>query len=58
MKPTALHRVQRRDGGIKPVYRVWVTLETVAVSEIATGLGFDWIVIDAAPWTFGLGRSS
>jgi len=48
MKPTALHRVRRKLQANEPVYGVWVTLDTVAVSEIATGLGFDWIVIDAA----------
>jgi 2-keto-3-deoxy-L-rhamnonate aldolase RhmA len=48
MKPTALHRVRRKLQANEPVYGVWVTLDTAAVSEIATGLGFDWIVIDAA----------
>jgi 2-keto-3-deoxy-L-rhamnonate aldolase RhmA len=48
MKSTALHRFRRKLQGNEPVYGVWVTLDTAAVSEIATGLGFDWIVIDAA----------
>ncbi len=48
MKSTALHRFRRKLQANEPVYGVWVTLDTAAVSEIATGLGFDWIVIDAA----------
>jgi 2-keto-3-deoxy-L-rhamnonate aldolase RhmA len=48
MKSVALHRFRRKLQANEPVYGVWVTLEAAAVSEIATGLGFDWIVIDAA----------
>ena len=48
MKSTALHRVRRKLQANEPVYGIWVTLEAAAVSEIAAGLGFDWIVIDAA----------
>ena len=48
MKSAALHRFRRKLQANEPVYGVWVTLEAAAVSEIATGLGFDWIVIDAA----------
>jgi 2-keto-3-deoxy-L-rhamnonate aldolase RhmA len=47
MKSTAVHRFRRKLQTNEPVYGVWVTLDTAAVSEIATGLGFDWIVIDA-----------
>ncbi len=48
MKSGALHRFRRKLQANEPVYGAWVTLDAVAVSEIATGLGFDWIVIDAA----------
>jgi 2-dehydro-3-deoxyglucarate aldolase len=48
MKSTALQHFRRKLQANEPVYGVWVTLDTAAVSEIATGLGFDWIVIDAA----------
>ena len=48
MTSNAWHRFRRKLQANEPVYGVWVTLDTVAVSEIATGLGFDWIVIDAA----------
>ncbi len=52
MKSTAVRRFRRKLQANEPVYGVWVTLDTVAVSEIATGLGFDWIVIDAASGHF------
>src|SRR5262249_32711889 len=32
----------------EPVYGVWVTLEAAAIGDIAAGLGFHWIGIDAA----------
>jgi 2-keto-3-deoxy-L-rhamnonate aldolase RhmA len=48
MKATALHRFRRKLQANEPLYGLWVTLEAAAVSEIAVGLGFDWIVIDAA----------
>src|SRR5690349_19784653 len=31
----------------RPAYGLWITLEAPGVAEIATGLGLDWIVIDA-----------
>ncbi|MEE2659760.1 MAG: aldolase/citrate lyase family protein [Candidatus Latescibacterota bacterium] len=34
----------RRD---EPTYGMWVTLESPTITEIATRMGFDWIVIDA-----------
>lgn len=48
MKPAALLGFRRKLRANEPVYGVWVTLEAAAVSDIAAGLGFDWIVIDAA----------
>jgi 2-keto-3-deoxy-L-rhamnonate aldolase RhmA len=48
MKSTALQQFRRKLRGDEPAYGLWVTLEAAAVSEIAAGLGFDWIVIDAA----------
>ncbi|MGH9543663.1 MAG: aldolase/citrate lyase family protein [Terriglobales bacterium] len=48
MKSTALHRFRLKLQANEPVYGLWVTLEAAAVSDIAAGLGFDWIVIDAA----------
>ena len=34
----------RRD---QPTYGMWITLESPSITEIATRMGFDWIVIDA-----------
>ncbi|MBQ35727.1 MAG: hypothetical protein CME04_05000 [Gemmatimonadaceae bacterium] len=34
----------RRD---EPTYGMWITLESPSITEIATRMGFDWIVIDA-----------
>jgi 2-keto-3-deoxy-L-rhamnonate aldolase RhmA len=48
MKSTALHRFRRKLQANEPVYGISISLEAAAVSEIAAGLGFDWIVIDAA----------
>lgn len=48
MKSTAVHSFRRKLQANEPVYGIWVTLEAAAVSDIAAGLGFDWIVIDAA----------
>jgi 4-hydroxy-2-oxoheptanedioate aldolase len=48
MKSTALHQFRRKLRGNEPAYGLWVTLKAAAVSDIAAGLGFDWIVIDAA----------
>src|SRR6478609_3879292 len=31
----------------RPVYGLWVTLESPSITEIAVGLGLDWVVIDA-----------
>lgn len=47
MKPaacTALRRTLRSD---RPAVGLWVSLESPAVTEIAVGLGLDWVVIDA-----------
>jgi len=52
MKSTAVHLFRRKLQENEPVYGICVTLDTVAISEIATGLGFDWIVIDAASGHF------
>ena len=31
----------------QPTYGIWITLESPSITEIATRMGFDWIVIDA-----------
>jgi 2-keto-3-deoxy-L-rhamnonate aldolase RhmA len=48
MKSSAIHKFRSKLQSNGPAYGVWITLEAAAVSDIATGLGFDWIGIDAA----------
>ncbi len=48
MKPPALHRFMEQLQGGDPVYGLWVTLDAPAVTDIAAGLGLDWVVVDAA----------
>lgn len=43
----ALRRFRNKLAGAEPVVGMWVTLDAPSVSEIAVGLGLDWIVIDA-----------
>jgi 2-keto-3-deoxy-L-rhamnonate aldolase RhmA len=47
MKTPALDRFRRKLVAGEPVYGLWVTLEAAAVTDIAAGLGLDWVVIDA-----------
>ena len=48
MKSDTLHQFRNKLRADEPVYGLWVTLEAAAVADIAAGLGFDWIGIDAA----------
>ena len=47
MKTQALQRFRRKLQADEPVYGLCVTLEAAAVTDIAAGLGLDWVVIDA-----------
>lgn len=47
MKSPALERFRRKLAAGAPLYGLWVTLEAAAVTDIAAGLGLDWVVIDA-----------
>jgi 2-keto-3-deoxy-L-rhamnonate aldolase RhmA len=47
MKAPALQRFRQKLATGEPVYGLWVTLEAAAVTDIAAGLGLDWVVIDA-----------
>ena len=47
MKSPALRRFRLKLQADEPVYGLWVTLEAPAITDIATGLGLDWVVIDA-----------
>ncbi len=47
VKSRALDSFRRKLAASEPLYGLWVTLEAAAVTDIAAGLGLDWVVIDA-----------
>jgi 2-keto-3-deoxy-L-rhamnonate aldolase RhmA len=47
MKPRALARFRAKLASATPTYGVWITLESASITEMAVGLGLDWVVIDA-----------
>lgn len=47
MKTAALQKLRRKLADDATVFGLWVTLESPSVTEIAVGLGLDWVVIDA-----------
>src|SRR5947209_14579523 len=47
MKTAAIRRLRRMFAANQPSFGLWITLEAPAVTEIAVGLGLDWVVIDA-----------
>jgi len=47
MKTAAIKRLREKLAGDRPVYGMWITLESPSISEMAVALGLDWIVIDA-----------
>lgn len=47
MKTSALKRFRRKLREGVPVYGLWVSLESAAVTEMAVGLDLDWVVVDA-----------
>lgn len=47
MKTAALQKLRRKLADDVPVFGLWVTLESPSITEIAVGLGLDWVVIDA-----------
>src|SRR6186713_1713121 len=47
MKTYALKSLRQKLAAGKSVFGLWVTLESASISEMAVGLGLDWIVIDA-----------
>jgi 2-keto-3-deoxy-L-rhamnonate aldolase RhmA len=47
MKPSACRSLRRKLAADEPTFGLWVTLDSPAVTEIAVGLGLDWVVIDA-----------
>jgi 2-keto-3-deoxy-L-rhamnonate aldolase RhmA len=47
MNTHALRRFRKRLAADQAVLGLWVTLDSVSVTEMAVGLGLDWVVIDA-----------
>ncbi|MCA9075641.1 MAG: hypothetical protein KDA93_11455 [Planctomycetaceae bacterium] len=47
MKTRALQKFRRKLTNDESVYGLWVTLESATITELAVGLGLDWVVIDA-----------
>jgi 2-keto-3-deoxy-L-rhamnonate aldolase RhmA len=47
MKTAAIRRLRRKLAADEPTFGLWIGLEAPAVTEIAVGLGLDWVVIDA-----------
>src|SRR5438477_9062434 len=47
MKTSAIRSLRRKLAADQPVFGLWVTLESASITEMAVGLGLDWVVIDA-----------
>ncbi|MCH2200328.1 MAG: aldolase/citrate lyase family protein [Fuerstiella sp.] len=47
MKIQALKQFRAKLASDRPVYGLWVTLESATLTEIAVSIGLDWVVIDA-----------
>src|SRR5580765_8679689 len=47
MKTPAIRKLRAKLASNQPCYGLWVTLESPSISEMASALALDWIVIDA-----------
>src|SRR5204863_3012837 len=47
MKTSAIQKLRCKLKADQPVFGLWVTLESASITEMAVGLGLDWVVIDA-----------
>jgi 2-keto-3-deoxy-L-rhamnonate aldolase RhmA len=47
MKTAAIRAMRKKLADDIPVYGLWITSESLAVTELAVALGLDWVVIDA-----------
>ncbi len=47
MNPAAISKLRGRLAADEPVFGLWVTMESPSITEMAVGLGLDWVVIDA-----------
>ncbi|MBI3836377.1 MAG: cupin domain-containing protein [Planctomycetia bacterium] len=47
MKTPAIRKFRQKLAQAQHVYGLWVTLESASITEMAVGLGLDWVVVDA-----------
>ncbi len=47
MKSRAIQKFRSALSANRPVFGLWVTLESASITEMAVGLGLDWVVVDA-----------
>lgn len=47
MKTAAVQALRRKLAADQPVFGLWITLEAPSLTEMAVGLGIDWLVLDA-----------
>ena len=47
MKTSAIRKLRRQLAADRPAVGMWVTLEAPSITEMAVGLGVDWVLIDA-----------
>src|SRR5215467_10456661 len=47
MKTVAIQALRQKLAADRPVYGLWVTLESPSITEMAVALGLDWLVVDA-----------
>ncbi len=47
MNSKALKAVRQKLAAGQPIYGLWITLESPALTEMAVALGVDWVVVDA-----------
>ena len=47
MKTSAIRKLRRQLAADRPAVGMWITLEAPSITEMAVGLGVDWVVIDA-----------
>lgn len=47
MNTFAIQQLRQNLAADKPIYGLWITLESPSITEMAVALGLDWVVIDA-----------
>ncbi len=47
MKTAAIQKLRAKLQSDQATFGLWVSLESASITEMAVGLGLDWIVIDA-----------